>query len=137
MTAFIDTSSLIKRYILERHSKKFHEKLQAVSHIIVSPVTITELFSGLTRRLKDKSLTSYQFKIVEEEIYRNHNDFAVVQWGFELEMGSIAIVKKYGLRTLDAIQLASAILSSCPYFITSDQKLYAAAKRVIKSVDLI
>ena len=121
MIAFIDTSSLIKKYILEVNSEQLISILRDVSEIIVSPLTTIELLSGLNRRLRERSISPAQYALIEKEINHNQNDFSVVHWNDDLAALSIKLIKKYPLRTLDAIQLASAILSSPNQFITSDK----------------
>jgi len=137
MTAFIDTSSLIKRYIAEDNSSKLGRILGGVTALIISPITTIELFSGVSRRLADHSLSRHQYAMIEKEIYKNQNDLLIVQWSIDLEQLSIDMTKKYTLRTLDSIQLASGILSSSEKFITSDRKLYQAAKKEINEAVLL
>jgi len=137
MLAFVDTSSLIKRYIHEKQTDQFNSLLDKLSGVIVSPVTIVELFSGIVRRLRDKSLTKKQYQLIEEEILKNVKDFHQVQFNEELESICIHLLKKYPLRTLDAIQLASAQLSSVNTLVTSDKRLCKAAEKEIERVIFI
>ncbi len=48
---------------------------------------------------------------------------------------AVEMINKYHLRTLDSIQLASAILSDSELFIASDEDLYkAASKQLSKAI---
>ena len=137
MTAFVDTSSLIKRYVAEKGSSRFIKILMGLTDVVIAPITIIEIYSGLFRRLKDKSLASSAFQIIENELGRNFQDYSVVVWNEDLVMDSIAMARKHALRTLDAIQLASARMAGSLQFITSDQELARVAKKEIKEVLLV
>ena len=137
MIAFIDTSSLIKRYIKEENSEKLLAYMSGLSGVIVAPVTLIELYSGLTRRLDDRSLTSKNYQEIEAEVLRNFQHFHVVQWNDELMMEAVTLVKRYKLRALDAIQLAGAKLAGAQELVASDMVLAAAARKEIKTVRVI
>ncbi len=137
MTSFIDTSSLIKRYVLEAGSQKFLQILVGLNNIIVSPVTLIELHSCFRRRLRDGDLSLGNYQKIEKELERNFQDFSVVACDDNLIMTAVILLKKYNLRTLDAIQLASAVVVDAPEFITSDHKLALAAKKEINKVLII
>ena len=57
MKAFIDTSSLIKKYVAEGDYLEFDKLLDRVSRVIISPVTGLELNSALARKLIEKVTT--------------------------------------------------------------------------------
>lgn len=59
-----------------------------------------------------------------------NNDFEyidVILYNSKTETETIKSIKKYAMKTLDAIQLASARLSLADVFITSYKKLYDIA----------
>jgi len=78
MRAFIDTSSLFKKYIEENGSKKLEELLGSVSEIIIAPITILEVNSILERRLKEKSINSLDAKWIEKEFLRDYDISALL-----------------------------------------------------------
>jgi len=107
MVVFIDTSSLFKKYALEKGSDSFKEFLNTVTEIIVSPVSWLELNSILARRMQEKTISEDDCKRIE-----------------------IEMIKKYYLKSLDSIQLASALRpnNEIEYFIGSDEKLNNACE---------
>jgi predicted nucleic acid-binding protein len=137
MRAFIDTSSLFKKYIDEEGSDLFSELLKQVSEIIVSPVTWLEVHSILSRRLREKNLTTQQVDWIQGEIEKDFDYFNIVLWNELLEAKGIEVIQKYGLKTLDALQLAAGCISNPDLFITSDKSLFSVAKHQIKTVHLI
>jgi len=111
MRAFIDTSSLLKKYIEENGSKKLEELLGSVSEIIIAPITILEVNSILERRLKEKSINSLDAKWIEKEFLRDYDYFGIIEFNDNLVRECIRVVRRYQLKVLDGIQLSSAIFS--------------------------
>ena len=137
MRAFIDTSSLFKKYVEENGSRELDALLQEVSEIAVSPVTWVEMNAVVARRVGEKSLTLQQAGWLRSEAQKDFQSFHHVIWNEVLETAAIDLLEQHSLSTLDAIQLASGILSRADLFVTSDRRLFEAAhKRVRKAVYL-
>lgn len=134
MNAFVDTSSLFKKYVQESSSEEFDKIIQKLNEIIVSPTTLIELHKSVKNRLKDKLITEDESRDILNEIQRDYPFFQVVEWSTVLEKTAIYLVGKYDLKTLDSIQLSCAIISAPDQFITSDLQLSKAAKKEIKHV---
>jgi predicted nucleic acid-binding protein len=128
MRAFIDTSSLFKKYVEEAGSRRLEDLLLAVSEIAVSPVTWVEMNAVIARRLREGSLTSQQAAWLKVQAGRDFQSFHRVFWNDALEKGATDFVYRYPLSTLDAIQLASGVLSKADYFVTSDRRLFQHAQ---------
>lgn len=128
MKAFIDTSALVKKYIQENGSDDFDKTLAGINDISVAPVYWLELNSAVARRIKDKSLTKSQAEFILHESRTDLQHFQIIIWNENLENKTSTLIHKHHLKTLDSIQLASACLSECDMFITSDQTLASAAK---------
>ncbi|MDD5673270.1 MAG: type II toxin-antitoxin system VapC family toxin [Chitinivibrionales bacterium] len=137
MRAFIDTSTLFKKYVDEDGAEEFDALLNTIFQIIVSPVTIIEMHSIIYRRLRERSLSAADARWIENEFMTDYDYFGIVQWNEDLTKKSIALSRKYPLRTLDGIQLASSILSNAAIFITSDKRLHAFAVKELDKVTLI
>ena len=135
MRAFIDASSLFKKYVEEDGSKELDLLLHEVSEISVSPVTWLEMGAVIARRLREKSLTSQQATWLKSEAHKDFQSFHRVIWNEALEETATNLVYEHPLSTLDAIQLASGLLSKADLFVTSDQGLFKEAqKRVRKAI---
>lgn len=137
MRVFVDTSSLFKRYIHDEGSVALERLFGESSEIVVSPVTWIELNSALSRCVRDKSLTTKQFSSVLSEAKKDFDFFFRVEWNENLEHKAVEMVSKAFLKSLDAIQLASGVLSKADIFVTSDKKLFEAAKAVIRETRFI
>ncbi len=134
MNAFIDTSSLFKKYVKESNSEKFDKIIQKLNGIVVSPTTLIELHKSVQNRLKGRLITEDESRGILNEIARDYPFFQVVEWSGVLEKTAIYLVNKYDLKTLDSIQLSCAIISAADQFITSDIQLSKAAEKEIKRV---
>lgn len=130
MKVLLDTSSLLKLYHHEEGTERLLELLsQNIEEIFLSELAILEFHSAIWKKVRTNEievttaqtvLTFFQNDYVQFQWVRL--DSKIIQQGRELLM-------KYGaggLRTLDAIQLASALtLKEQPkiYFLTADQLL--------------
>lgn len=137
MKAFIDSSSLIKKYIAEKGSEDFDAFLKNVSEIIVSPIYFLEIHSVIQRRLQEKTLTPQQGAWLHAEVAKDYPYFSKVIWSEQLEHKAVGFIQKHSLKTLDAIQLASAALAKPDVFAASDKILFAIAQKELKKVQLI
>ena len=132
MRAFIDTSSLVKRYLEEPGSQTLEKVLDDVSEIAVSPLTWVEMNAALARHVRAKSASAHQVEELTNEAKRDFEIFHKVLWTEALETTAIHLVTQYPLSTLDSIQLASGILSKAEMFITSDRGLFNEARKEIE-----
>ena len=137
MKAFLDTSSLVKKYVAESGSDRLEEQLENVGEIIVAPIYWLELNSALERRLHEKTLSAQQVTTIRREAGKDLHYFSRIIWNELLEQKAVELIKKYYFKALDSIQLAAGILSQADLFLTSDQNLYKTAAQELKHVKLI
>ena len=132
---FIDTSALAKRYLMEAGAPWLRSMLHpALGHVVImSHLTTVELFSLLARRSREGSLpVSHATLLGDAFLTHAADDYLVVPAGAQVLERARALIRRYPLRTLDAIQLASArhtanVLGETITFISSDRDLLAAA----------
>jgi uncharacterized protein len=127
MKLFADTSALVKRYIEESGSDRVDELFFYADGIIISPVTRIELNSAFSRRLLDKSIDKKSSDMALSEFNKELEFFKVIAFNNHVEDEAVTLIKKHGMKTLDAIQLSSVKLSDADSFITSDKRLYDIA----------
>lgn len=133
MRAFIDTSSLFKKYVEEAGSQELGRILQDTSEVAVSPTAWIEMNAVVARRLRNKSLTAEQAAWLTLETQKDFHSFHRVIWSEPLETAATRLVSRYPLSTLDAIQLASGMLSKADVFVTSDQRLFEEARKEVRN----
>ena len=137
MRIFVDTSSLFKKYMEESGSEAFGKLLTDATEIAVSPVTWIEINAIVERCFRGRLLSREQAEQLRIEIKKDFFYFGRMLWNENLEAKAVEVVRSYALKALDAIQLASGILSEAELFVTSDQKLYKEAKKIIRHTKFI
>jgi uncharacterized protein len=129
MICFFDTSALIKKYITERGSELVKQQIVKITTIAVSGTAKIECFSVINRMLSSLEITNEEVDYLQKQIKEDFLLFEVVPFNEYIEATSLEMVNKYQLRTLDAIQLASALsVPHLQYFYVSDIKLKASGK---------
>jgi len=128
----MDTSSLIKKYIQESGSDEFDSLLNKVNEIIVAPVYFLEINSAIERRLMEHNISLSQANWMRQESQRDLHSFHQVIWNDNLLRKAVELIRKYQLKTLDSIQLASGCLSNADIFVSSDKILHKAAKQELQ-----
>ena len=137
MRAFIDTSSLLKKYIREPGSDEFDQLLENITEIVVSPTLLLEIHYAVQRRFHERIITLEQTEFIKQEIKIDDIYIARVPWSNDLEQKALNIIERHRIKTLDSIQIASAHFSKADMFVTSDRKLFQIAKKEIKGAVLI
>lgn len=134
---FVDTSALAKRYVREVGSGwMWQQSISTAGHnLFISELTVVELSSLLARQARmgilpqqnaQSLLTNFNYHIATQYLVRQI-DMSVIQ-------RAQGLVWKYPLRTLDSIQLASAleIRKLFPdepiHFLSADNNLLTAAQ---------
>ncbi len=137
MRAFIDTSSLFKKYVDEKGADTFDALLLPVTEIIIAPITLFEINSIIERRLREKILDTADAAWIEKEFMLDLNFYGVVEFNENLNSECIRVIRKYQMKVLDGIQLSSAIVVKPDVFIVSDKQLYNTAIKELKRVEFV
>ena len=130
MKVFLDTSSLLKLYHHEVGTEKLLNILsQGVEEIYLSELAILEFHSAIWKKVRTSKIEVVTAKAVITCFQTDYTQFRWIQLDSKVIQLGRELLMKYGttgLRTLDAIQLASALaLKEQPkiYFFTADQLL--------------
>lgn len=138
-TYFADSSGLIKRHVREIGSRWFSQisDAQTGNTIIISRLSIAEVFSAFNRRRRELSLSQTDYQKVAQDFEAFYqNDYQIVEITEEVTNKSRELLEKYSLRASDSIQLATALLTNENLkqnnfyeliFLASDQKLLDSA----------
>jgi predicted nucleic acid-binding protein len=134
-TFYLDTSALAKRYLSEQGSSWITALVHptAGNIIVVCDLTAVEFFSSLARRQREGTITPADaLKLQKQFLTEFERQYLSV--GLEEAVLSHArnLVSRHPLRSLDAIQLASAheaisILEAPMTFVSADKNLLAIA----------
>ena len=124
---FFDSSALIKRYVAEAGTDRVNQIIGQADELIVSPITRIEITSAVARRLREGAIKPPDSRRILRQLDRDWTDVTLVTWSAKLEELARELLLRRPLRTLDAIQLASARFASCEFLVCSDQRLLDAA----------
>lgn len=124
MVIFIDTSSLIKRYVSETGSDIVDSLFNDENEICISPVSAIEMRSALGRKLRDGSIDSETYQKARDLWSEEYVNFIKIPFNDSLVIKAIKEVEDRGVKTLDSIQIGSALLSMADEMVTSDQQMF-------------
>ncbi len=131
MVIFIDTSSLIKRYVEEDGSDVIDRYFSDNDIIYISPITPIEIRSALKRKKREHTVDKQTYETAIQLWDLDINNFMGIEFNKELVSRVIEIVELYTVKTLDAIQIGSCIISGAEECVTSDRRMYD----IVESMD--
>jgi len=127
MNIFFDTSSLIKLYHKETGTEIIKGILYGnnVNIIYLSEISKIEFALAIWKKIRAKQMTEEQGRTTIHLFYQDYNKYSFIQIDDIITESAYILINKYGmkgLRTLDSIQLATAVSlkSHASLFITSD-----------------
>ncbi|MCC7451711.1 MAG: type II toxin-antitoxin system VapC family toxin [Anaerolineae bacterium] len=134
-TFFVDTSALGRRYLPEIGSAWVTSWIvpAATNIVVISDLTTVEMLAVFARLQRERKLTTSDAAILQNNFLLHvQTEFLIVSLDQSVILQARALVAKYPLRTLDAIQLACALdavamLNEPLTFISGDNVLLAAA----------
>lgn len=129
---YLDTSALIKKYILEDGTAELQRFLAAKPQLVTSPLTYAEIHSAFRRLYRDARMTLSQLNGVLADFEADWNNLLVSVWDDEVRQALAHVMGKYVLRGADGMHLASALAIASEYdplvFVSSDARLLNAAR---------
>ena len=137
MIVFIDTSTMVKRYIDEVGTSTVEDLFRDIEQVIVSPVYMIEMNASITRRMNERIISKEDAWHWRQKAKNDFNQFFQVPWSEELTGKAVRFASNFSIRALDAIQLASACMSDTDVFVTSDKKLAQYAQKEMRRVIFI
>ena len=129
--AYFDTSVLVKRYVQEPGSAAARRLLQRYQ-FLSSAVAPVEVLSVVNRRRTLGELTQRDYVAIRSRLRKDHSYWELVEVGEIVLNHAEDLAQKTGLRTLDALHLASALTFQAASglivpFITADGRQRNAA----------
>ncbi|WP_083325974.1 type II toxin-antitoxin system VapC family toxin [Hymenobacter coccineus] len=134
MSVFLDTSSLIKLYDdNETGSDDLRRHLNSREGIYLSALTRVEFVSALGRKYRRGELTLEKSSALQQAFEADHSTYGWIDLDPVVLKLAAQLLNRHmqlALRSLDAIQLASALaVQTLRVFITHDHRLHEAAVR--------
>lgn len=133
---FLDTAPLI--YYIEENpkyspilNKLFSENSKGIFLFQTSVITLLEVLVLPMRQDENQLVEQYQ------NILCNSPSINILDLNIEIAQKAALFRAKFGLKTPDSIQLATAVYSSADYFLTNDIRLKAVKEIEILILDEI
>lgn len=124
MVIFLDTSSLVKRYISEEGSLRVDNYFIEKNDICIFPVTEIEIRAALNRKLRDGDISYDTMNKAVQFWAIDLNNINIIEFTESLVINSIRMIETHGIKTLDAIQISSALISGAAELVTSDRQMF-------------
>lgn len=141
MNYFLDTSALVKYFHQEAGSDVVESVIDSGEHEIWTlDIARVEFLCSLHRRFREHNLSEADLAIAIDGFNDAINEFHIEKTGTPIIVEAENLVKQYGkedgLRTLDALHLASfSLLANTDWvFMASDYKLCSVVKKMGYSV---
>ncbi len=136
MKLFFDTSALFKLYHKEDGTDELMEFLgkKPINAIYLSEIAEIEFSSAVWKKCRKKEINENIARTIIESFDHDLDKFRFVTQNLKVRNSAKSLISKYwseGLRTLDSIQMASAlhVKSDIEYFLSSDNLLNNIAVR--------
>ena len=130
--AYFYTSVLVKRYVKEAGSSASRKLLQRY-RFLSSALAPVEALSAFSRRRTTGQITHRDFLAIRSRLYKDRDYWELVELGPIVLSQAEELVQKTGLRTLDAMHVASALMFQAASgltipFVTADVRQRDAAE---------
>jgi predicted nucleic acid-binding protein len=130
--AYFDTSVLMKRYVKEAGSPAARKLLQRY-RFLSSALAPVEALSALSRRRTAGEITQRDFLAIRSRLHKDRDYWELIEVGPIVLSQAEDLVQKTGLRTLDALHVASALTFQATSgltipFVTADVRQRDAAE---------
>jgi uncharacterized protein len=125
VSAYVDSSALLKRYVEEADSAAADALLRADSALLTARHTIVEVRRNLARLLTGRDLAAARAAFAADL-----RSFSIIELDEVTCESAALIAESMGVRTLDALHLAAAQRVSAPgvSFLTFDLRQAQAAR---------
>lgn len=130
MIIFLDTSSLFKLYHRESGTDELENLFsqQIITAVFLSEISKIEFASTIWKKVRIKEITLNQAKITLDSFESDYQKYTFLEVDNRIIEQAKILISKYGsqgLRTLDSIQLTSAISANknVNLYITADKLL--------------
>ncbi len=130
---YFDTSVLVKRYVREEGSQKARELLRR-RRVVCSAIAPLEALSAFGRRRAANEISAHSFDAIVARLQSDREHFELVEVNVVVLGRAEEVIRKAGVRTLDAVHIACALVFQelsgrrVP-FITADDRQRDAAQQ--------
>lgn len=129
---YLDTSALIKLYVVERGSPAVIALVQREGAPGTATIAYAEVYSGLVRRRREGSVTEAHYARISNQFEQDWPTCIQVELQKDVLELARDLLQRHALRSFDAVHLASALslareLGERVTFVAADERLLRAA----------
>jgi len=134
MILYLETSNLVKIYVLEQGTENILNLVHEAETVATSIVTYAESRAAFARKWREKDLGDKDHAKIKTDLRRDWNRYYIIDIFDETVKLAGDLAETHGLRGFDAIHLASAVILAravdAPItFSSADLKLCQAAAK--------
>jgi predicted nucleic acid-binding protein len=128
MKLLVDSSAFAKRYVQEHGSEEIEVFLQRASELALCITLVPEIISGLNRRLRERILSTNDYRKIKSQLIEDVHDATVIQITPAVISHSVKLLENNILRAMDSFHVACALEWQADLFVTADKRQLMAAK---------
>ncbi len=110
MILYVDTSALVKKYILEIGSDIVHRAISEAEVVGMSIIGQVEVSAAFSKAVRVGFLKEHEALVAQQSFKREWGNLMQIQMIEMIIARAVTFVWEYGLRGYDAVHLASAII---------------------------
>lgn len=131
---YLDTSALVKKYVIEEGTGEVRALLKNEDTIITSKLTYAEVCASFARKLREGNLEKVSYNKAWESFFNDWEVFTLVEIREEIFPLIHKLTQTHPLRGADAVHLSSALwvgneIGQSLIFVASDILLLRAAAK--------
>lgn len=133
MILYLDTSSLVKLYVEEEGCQEVRRQLSEAEVVASSHIAYAEARAAFARKHREGQFSQEEYDGILDDFHKDWQRYLVIKVSEAIIALAGELAEKHGLRSFDAIHLASALalkdkVQSSISFSCADEQLQAAAK---------
>ncbi len=137
MRLFLDSSALVKRYVLEKGSETVLQLCSESADIHLSALTFLESVSAFHLMKRTKRISPEVYHVMRSDLSADLQQAEIVPIHPSILESSVICIDRTGLRAPDAIQVMTARESGCELFLTGDEQQAKVAREYGLKVQLV
>jgi predicted nucleic acid-binding protein len=133
MMLYVDSSALVKKYVLESGSDRVLKLLAQSGMAVTSKLAYPEILAGLSRKRREKGIAEKDYRAALADFESDWLALLIIEFQDELLPLIKQLLTKHALKGADAVHLASALwiqkaAKEKVSLVASDIQLLRAAK---------
>ena len=129
MKACLDSSAFAKRFVNEEGSDAVDAICAEADALGLSVICVPEIISALNRHLRERMLTSTQYREAKRRLLDDVRDADMLQLTPSVMGTAIQVLETSPVRAMDALHIACAVEWGADVFASADNRQLAAARR--------